>query len=55
MDKEEELGEVWSNLDADTREKVIALVLEIAYRFVVNRQGSNGANADTNNSEAKEK
>jgi hypothetical protein len=36
MDQEDaKLDEVWSRLDSETRERAIALFLEIVYRFVI--------------------
>ena len=54
MDGEPELDEIWSNLDSETRESVVALVLEIAYRFVVNRQAPTAGNTGANEDEVEE-
>jgi hypothetical protein len=50
MDEQEaKVDEVWSGLDSESRERAIALFLEIARRFVINRQAKVGEARDSNN------
>lgn len=51
MEEEEvKLGEIWSGLDDETRERAIALFREIAYRFVISRQRTLDEDGDRNSS-----